>query len=120
LQRTARFDAFTGPILPNNAWGYGKIHPEEAVKAALLKRENAAPLAYPVPFSNRLTIADLSSYSPNARVTLTDVSGRIVRSQQLGGINTLIWDTNSIAPGIYLLNIKDFSKSATIKLVKYN
>jgi subtilisin family serine protease len=120
LQRTARSDAFTGPILPNNAWGYGKIHPEEAVKAALLKRENAAPLAYPVPFSNRLTIADLSSYSPNARVTLTDVSGRKVRSQQLGGTNTLIWDTNNIAPGIYLLNIKDFSKSATLKLVKYN
>lgn len=66
---------------------------------------------YPNPANDRVTI---SGWDSTAMVTITDVSGRIVREERLTN-NQL--DTASLTDGVYLISLKQGEQSASMRLI---
>jgi hypothetical protein len=77
-------------------------------------------MAYPNPASDYLTIAWNPGSDERAAITVTDITGRILRVQQFGG---LVKDNNNIrqlpltglSKGIYILQIRGTSDLKTIR-----
>ena len=72
---------------------------------------------YPNPAQNVLNLKMLGAIQQNATVSLTDISGRVLKHMQLDK-NEMTIDIANIAPGIYQLQYKDDVNSKTIKVVK--
>jgi hypothetical protein len=66
---------------------------------------------YPNPANDRVTI---SGWDTNASVTITDISGRIVRQEQLRS-NQI--DTAMLTEGIYVVTLTEGAKTASKRLV---
>jgi hypothetical protein len=50
------------------------------------------------------------------RVSLSDVTGRLIREEALG--DGLQWNTDNLPPGIYLATFTSGKRRVTVKLVK--
>lgn len=66
---------------------------------------------YPNPSNDRVTIAGWDS---QADVTITDVSGRIVREERL--LNNQL-ETTSLTDGVYIISLKQGERSASMRLI---
>jgi hypothetical protein len=66
---------------------------------------------YPNPANDRVTI---SGWDTNASVTITDVSGRLVRQEQLR--NNQI-ETSMLTDGIYVVTLTEGTKTESMRLV---
>ncbi|MCG8475500.1 MAG: LamG domain-containing protein [Cytophagales bacterium] len=87
-------------------------------EAGLLKEAEA----YPNPFGDKLTVALNAGRATDARVVLRDLSGRqvevIFEDQLSEGTKEIVWDAQSLSPGIYLLSIETGDENQVIKVVK--
>lgn len=72
---------------------------------------------YPNPAQNILNLKMLGALQTHATVSLTDISGRVLKQLPLDK-NEMTIDISNIAPGIYQLHYKDDVNSKTIKVVK--
>jgi len=66
---------------------------------------------YPNPSNDRVTIA---GWDTQAEVTITDVSGRIVREERL--LNNQL-ETASLTDGVYIISLKQGERSASMRLI---
>jgi hypothetical protein len=66
---------------------------------------------YPNPSNDRVTIA---GWDTQADVTITDVSGRIVREERL--LNNQL-ETASLTDGVYIISLKQGEQSASMRLI---
>ena len=78
---------------------------------------------YPNPFNDRLTLAVQADRNAALSVRLIDNSGRtvIITPQQradAGGLQHIVFDTGTLAPGIYHCVVQQESHTQTLKLVK--
>lgn len=70
---------------------------------------------YPNPSNGVFTI-NVNSELVGATLKMTDISGRLIYSQSIGGLNTN-FDMNQNAKGVYLVEINKDGKSATQKII---
>lgn len=70
---------------------------------------------YPNPFTD---YAVVSGISDKAKISLTDISGKLIRRVEKVSGNQTIDQLGHLISGIYFLNVTDNGRSATVKLVK--
>ena len=87
-----------------------------------LNQETASYSVYPNPVNETANVYFNLSKSADLSYQLTDATGQLVRSNNLGrmeiGNQQISINTSSIAKGIYFLNIKEDAKITSIKIVK--
>lgn len=77
--------------------------------------------AYPNPVSGVLNIAFNAMSAETYSFTLTDLSGRVVKSimyQATVGNNHLRWNTETLKPGTYLLQVKSGKTTQNLLIIK--
>jgi hypothetical protein len=74
-------------------------------------------IAFPNPVTEELTVQIYGTAAGNARVSISDVTGKTIRVIALTG-NTLKINMNGIAQGFYLVKYSDDSHSQTIQVNK--
>ena len=100
---------------------------EHLSQVALVNNTERTTLAsvetYPNPFNQNITVELMSTEQAVYTLTITDLQGKIVGTQQMNastGINRVeLNNASSWAPGVYFLNVQG-NASQTIKLVKTN
>jgi hypothetical protein len=76
--------------------------------------------AYPNPAEDMLNIIFSNSEAGRYNVNLVDLSGRIVRSEQIEameGDNRLIWDVSALQSGVYFLDMIGEEGRSTLRVV---
>ena len=72
---------------------------------------------YPNPVSQQLNIEVAGKIDGNAKVIVTDMVGKTVRTIAMTG-NTAVVDMNNLPSGIYMIKYSDNSQSSVIKVTK--
>ena len=72
---------------------------------------------YPNPTQTELTIRTKEGLG-NVTITLIDINGRVVMSQESDLLNTVILNTSTLKTGVYLLNIKGDTVNYNEKIIK--
>ncbi|MBA3828110.1 MAG: T9SS type A sorting domain-containing protein [Taibaiella sp.] len=75
--------------------------------------ERAKVNAYPNPFNNELTIANLESTD---KLTLYDVMGKAITQNWIAGNGTNIFHTGNLPAGVYILVVTDKSGTAVSRM----
>lgn len=70
---------------------------------------------YPNPFNNQVNINNETNV--NLDITILDITGKIVSSEK-SNEKLISMNTNELAQGVYIVNIKSNNLSATYKLIK--
>ncbi len=70
---------------------------------------------YPNPNYGQFTLELFSEFSGGAGITITDVSGKIIKQLNSNGNNLLQIDMNDANPGIYFITVKQNDKLGTVK-----
>ncbi|RYZ43143.1 MAG: T9SS type A sorting domain-containing protein, partial [Sphingobacteriales bacterium] len=73
--------------------------------------------AFPNPVKDVLTVSISGNMGANAVVTLSDVSGRVIKMLDLASSQVQI-DTRNLAAGVYFIRYQDADKSETVKVTK--
>ncbi|MCF6347926.1 MAG: M12 family metallo-peptidase [Flavobacteriaceae bacterium] len=79
-------------------------------------------LVYPNPFKDSFTISLNANTSDDVIITLYDISGRTVVNKKFTNSNTTFkeeFNFNSLATGVYILNVRKGIAKASKKIVKY-
>lgn len=82
--------------------------------------EAASQLVYPNPFSDHITIT-LPDANGEYLLTLTDLTGHVVKQQRVTGIDSVEWKqegATALPPGVYFLTIDGGINRWTIKVVR--
>ncbi len=78
------------------------------------------PIIYPNPFNNKLVFTWEQARNNKVVVALTDLSGRLIFAETIPStISTWEINTNTILPGVYLLQIQHKGTVHYRKLIKY-
>lgn len=123
IQNCADNDNFTGQLLPDNNWGYGKVNAYAAVKGCNIGVdeliENADFSIYPNPTTATVSLKyDLSKYSSYNKVVLsiTNSTGVLMTNLQLkSSSNSIEIPTNEFNGGIYFCTLKIDGKAILTK-----
>ena len=104
--------------LPSGTRGTGRffLRTVLATSVTQLEKLSAEPVVRRV--GNRLQID--GEIRPGARITLTDITGRIHASYRYGGMHGDAFDLSGLPPGIYLVQIADGVRSETVRFVHQN
>jgi DUF971 family protein len=81
-----------------------------------VKEQQVALEVYPNPVKNILTIR-LSIAIPSANISITDINGRLIRTQKIENEITNI-DVSALSTGLYLLKYFDDNHSSVSKFIK--
>lgn len=121
-------DQFTGSSLPDTRWGFGKVNAYSVIKGCTVgideldSYDNIHFSVYPNPTENNASIqTDLTAIHPidQAKIIITDITGRVVREivlQQIIGSYEL--NTSEMNSGMYQLQLNIEGKNVrTIKLI---
>ncbi|WP_276133521.1 GEVED domain-containing protein [Polluticoccus soli] len=73
--------------------------------------------AYPNPVQGTLNVNVYGLVNGNAAITITDISGKVLRHAQVNGAKTAI-DMSNMASGVYLLKYTDDNRSETVRITK--
>lgn len=131
LQETAITDNFTGtiPVTGSSTWGWGKVNAYGALQKLLTPQgvseavKNPAQLPvllYPNPAQGVSTLEYFSSKNEIAIVSLTDVTGKMVRQntwQLTTGANTTPIDWAHLPSGLYLVTLQTSVGEAQVKVL---
>jgi len=119
-------DAYTGNLLPDNSWGYGKVNAYKTVKGCTVGLEefNTSDqvefYTYPNPFSGTARIHiryNQTVSSLHSVVQISDTYGRILKVYELDGSeNEISIESQHFASGIYSCSL--FSGGRFIKTSK--
>jgi subtilisin family serine protease len=123
-------DAFTGPALPDNKWGYGKVNGYSVVKGCTVglneidERGSVELKNYPNPFHGKTYIEYDFSSTVNyntAKIIIHDAYGRSIQSYILNDrSNHVEFDGNAFAAGIYTCSLViDGQQRQSTKLLIY-
>ncbi|RYZ33258.1 MAG: T9SS type A sorting domain-containing protein, partial [Sphingobacteriales bacterium] len=97
---------------PSGAFNYSQI------VTATVKDANAFSIeAFPNPVKDVVTVKVYGSAGANATVSLTDVTGKVIRVAEIKG-QTASFDMNSLASGFYLIKYSDNIRNESIKISK--
>ena len=111
---------FTASELPNNLY-LDNINVAGTVSVENLNADFYGAALYPNPTEGSTTLSYENVSATNMEITLTDLSGRTVNrwkpNNRSGGLQTMQIETEDLAKGLYLINIKSAQNSATLKLV---
>jgi hypothetical protein len=105
----------------NAAWGMNtpgyfcldNLNYEILVSAPEIHQVQAS--VYPNPFNDRIVISGIKS---TARVTISDISGRMVREYLNISNNQLINGLDNLKSGMYIIKINEENNQITSKLLK--
>ncbi len=99
------------------------------VRPKLISSSGTTAMAYPNPFSGSVKVKFFMEESAPLQFTITDLMGRVVlraKPSQIkeGEINEYTWDGkneegNTVAPGVYFLEISSASSKTVLKLQRY-
>ncbi|QSS97758.1 S8 family serine peptidase [Psychroflexus sp. ALD_RP9] len=73
---------------------------------------------WPNPVRNQLNITSLSSFENEVKVSVFDMSGRLVKSRTEQSTSAIKLDTSNLTKGVYLVNISDGQNSIQKKIIK--
>lgn len=115
IRQSAIVDSWTtsyGPM-PNNTFGWGKVNAMGAVRLALnavtgipgTSAEADGLSVYPVPTSDLLTVHLPLEVNGLVRVTITDMTGRMLLQQQATA-PTIQIGMQDLTPGLYLIRVE--------------
>ena len=114
-----------GPYTVTVTDGNGCVGTSAPISLSVTSVQNNSEglLVYPNPNNGTFTVkAILQSREKEALLTITDIAGRNLASQNVaiknGVINSEINTGNDLAPGIYLLKLSTGAKSSVISFVK--
>ncbi|MEO5585791.1 MAG: T9SS type A sorting domain-containing protein [Flavobacteriales bacterium] len=93
----------------------GTSAPFQVIHTGVASMESGTTRLVPNPASDRVRIERLDN-SP-ARLTLSDVQGRIVRQEVLSGTSNTV-DVSGLKAGVYLVRIATANEVETLRLVK--
>ncbi|MDJ1506264.1 T9SS type A sorting domain-containing protein [Xanthocytophaga agilis] len=86
--------------------------------AAISDELDSPSIVSPNPFSDQVSIQLKPTYQ-NANVTLMSMQGRVLFSKKASANETISFKDNSLAPGLYLINITDQTgKNEQFKIIK--
>lgn len=128
LFSTAIVDAGTGiiPATGTNLWGHGKINAYGAARK-LVKELSISSFSgskkldcvlFPNPNKGEFTLDFMSNQSDNVSVSVLDISGKILQSQNWkvsGGQNNLSLNLSTFSKGIYFVQVQSNEGSISIK-----
>jgi minor extracellular serine protease Vpr len=121
LQQTARSDAFTG-MLPNGAWGHGKLDALAAVEATRnamsLESQSLQAMGFsffPNPARHEVSY-QLKGHRGTVRVELLDLQARRIKTYELTG-NSGSLPLPPLPKGVYLLKVKTSQQQAVGRLL---
>ena len=115
IRQSAIVDSWTtsyGPM-PNNTFGWGKVNAMGAVRLALsaptsipgVSSEADGLVIYPVPTSNLLNVRLPLEVNGLVRLTITDVTGRLLLQQQATA-PTIQIGLQDLTPGLYFIRVE--------------
>lgn len=81
------------------------VHPTQQLQASV----------YPNPFINQFTINGIKE---KAKVTLLDISGRVIREYGFVGKNQIIDGLDELKSGVYIVNVADGGSKTSLRLIK--
>jgi subtilisin family serine protease len=116
----AYHDNFTGTILPNNKWGYGKLDGFSTMTCGevldnLYELNSEAVLQiFPNPFSDEAQVIFKSAAS--RKIKLYNASGQLVMEDKCQSTVYLL-KKNNLAPGLYFLMADDKNVTYKVKIV---
>jgi subtilisin family serine protease len=124
LMSTARTDNQTGAIPPGGStrWGSGKVNAYRAVLEALgvvgiTSTTDDQLLVWPVP-TNDVVHVRLPEGMSQAHLTLTDVTGRVVREMNVVTTGQVTLSMQDLSPGAYLLRLEYNGTSHVVRVVR--
>ncbi|RYZ56306.1 MAG: T9SS type A sorting domain-containing protein [Sphingobacteriales bacterium] len=95
----------------------GSSRYSSTVKAYVQAEGSFSLEAFPNPARDVITIRTYGTQGSNPAVFITDVSGKIVLSAKLTGVETII-DVQALAQGMYLIKYNDDQRSEVIRISK--
>lgn len=72
---------------------------------------------YPNPATDVLNLNAISNASINS-ISITDVNGRTVKQQQIGGVSSAQINVNDLTAGVYFVSVNAAEGNGTVKFVK--
>jgi len=95
----------------------GRSVTSEVVELMVKAGTSLSVNVYPNPVSQQLNIEVAGKIDGNAKVIISDMVGKAVRTIALTG-NTAVVDMNNLPSGIYMIKYSDNSQSSVIKVTK--
>lgn len=124
LMSTARTDNQTGTIPAGGStrWGSGKVNAYRAILEALgvvgiAGYANEQLLVWPVPAEDLVQVR-LPDVMPDVHLTLTDMTGRVVREADLKATGQITLSMQDLGSGAYLLRLEYNSTSQVVRVVR--
>ncbi len=130
LKTTALHDNYTGSATAsgNNTWGHGKVNAFAAVAKAIqylgtdnINKTSNNVNVYPNPNKGAFVIAYNTAKAETINISITDISGRIILSQQAAtsiGKNEIACNMQSCTSGLYFVTIsKQSGGNQVIKMI---
>ncbi len=115
---------FDVKLVSTNASGNSQeqiISPAFKIEQKSLATANAAiPTlsVYPNPFTNEINIKTPANSTGNYVVTITDITGKNISTQQIPADKTFTLNTISLVKGVYLISVQNNCKTVVKKVIK--
>ncbi len=74
--------------------------------------------AFPNPFNGEVNVKIESNLTDNADVMLYDITGRVMTSMPAQAVNSTISLGHDLAPGMYIIEVKQAGMSKMVKVIK--
>ncbi len=84
----------------------------------IIKEQNNHFYIAPNPFQNELTIYANTSFSTNENISISDISGRILRQEKVSGNKSVQLDMSGFESGIYIIQIQNNETKENYKVIK--
>jgi subtilisin family serine protease len=126
LRASAMRDRFTGPDLPDNDWGYGKLNiynmmRTDGIRSAEIPVSLLLEPNRPNPFNSVTLVRYGISRSQRVELSIIDAQGRKILIPVCGyqreGVHTLSIDGTPWPSGLYFISLKSESDSAARKIL---
>ncbi|MBS1586104.1 MAG: SBBP repeat-containing protein [Bacteroidetes bacterium] len=82
-----------------------------------VERNGCSLAAYPNPVTDKVTIEVSGTRSANSRISITDLSGKLLMTVPVSG-NKAVADITPLASGMYLIRYSDDQRNETVKITK--